>query len=391
MEEWSEADGQLMRESPDGGTTATVIALVDGCSLVHAQCGDSNAMLGGEVAAEGTPRAAQPRSPATRRRPATSRLSACERTVRISGEIEFNELIKEHSATNLDEYVRVQESPRGHRLQFVYCVEELMDRGEAPKVFKLGAGGDVVAVKAERLPEVYPSLAPKNARGELPAVLLAPEEEGFEPQNLAMTRSLGDFLMQVSRDAAFTASHPTPHPAASTHLTTPLLPPPPSLPQSYGVSHEPEVIEVDLGEVADDLRRITLVVASDGLWDVLEEEDAAMNALAAEEQPSAADAAAAAERLRVRGADGTFAPSADGSVPTCAAPFFEKALDRADELFDDAADNITAIVVTFTPGAAGAGGATASVASLPARGAGAAPVTPKGASPTPLPAACFSV
>ena len=86
---------------------------------------------------------------------ATARLSACERTVRISGEIEFNELIKEHSATNLDEYVRVQESPRGHRLQFVYCVEELMDRGEAPKVFKLGAGGDVVAVKAERLPEVY--------------------------------------------------------------------------------------------------------------------------------------------------------------------------------------------------------------------------------------------
>ena len=64
VEEWSEADGQLMRESPDGGTTATVIALVDGCSLVHAQCGDSNAMLGGEVAAEGTPRAAQPRSPA---------------------------------------------------------------------------------------------------------------------------------------------------------------------------------------------------------------------------------------------------------------------------------------------------------------------------------------
>jgi serine/threonine protein phosphatase PrpC len=81
VEEWSEADGQLMRESPDGGTTATVIALVDGCSLVHAQCGDSNAMLGGEVAAEGTPRAAQPRSPATRRRPATPRLSGCERPV----------------------------------------------------------------------------------------------------------------------------------------------------------------------------------------------------------------------------------------------------------------------------------------------------------------------
>ena len=74
VEEWSEADGQLMRESPDGGTTATVIALVDGCSLVHAQCGDSNAMLGGEVAAEGTPRAAQPHSPATRRRPARRRV-----------------------------------------------------------------------------------------------------------------------------------------------------------------------------------------------------------------------------------------------------------------------------------------------------------------------------
>ena len=151
--------------------------------------------------------------------------------MRGAGEIEFNELIKEHSATNLDEYVRVQESPRGHRLQFVYCVEELMDRGEAPKVFKLGAGGDVVAVKAERLPEVYPSLAPKNARGELPAVLLAPEEEGFEPQNLAMTRSLGDFLMQVSRDPAYPASHPASHPAAPAYELSPrrrsplLLPP----------------------------------------------------------------------------------------------------------------------------------------------------------------------
>ena len=74
VEEWSEADGQLMRESPDGGTTATVIALVDGCSLVHAQCGDSNAMLGGEVAAEGTPHATQTRSPATHRRPARRRV-----------------------------------------------------------------------------------------------------------------------------------------------------------------------------------------------------------------------------------------------------------------------------------------------------------------------------
>ena len=150
---------------------------------------------------------------------------------RIAGEIEFNELIKEHSATNLDEYVRVQESPRGHRLQFVYCVEELMDRGEAPKVFKLGAGGDVVAVKAERLPEVYPSLAPKNARGELPAVLLAPEEEGFEPQNLAMTRSLGDFLMQVSRDPAFTASHrPNPHTPLLALISPPRSSPSSSLP-----------------------------------------------------------------------------------------------------------------------------------------------------------------
>ena len=76
-----------------------------------------------------------------------------------------------------------------------------------------------------------------------------------------------------------------------------------------------------------------------------------MNALAAEEQPSAADAAAAAERLRVRGADGTFAECRRLCADVRRA-FFEKALDRADELFDDAADNITAIVVTAVGAAA---------------------------------------
>ena len=52
----------------------------------------------------------------------------------------------------------------------------------------------------------YPSARPwmpqahgtpaKNARGDLPAILLTPPAEDAEPQSLAMTRSLGDFYLQ---------------------------------------------------------------------------------------------------------------------------------------------------------------------------------------------------
>ena len=98
FEEWHEQDGTLCAEACDGGTTATVVALVDGYLLVQAQCGDSTALLGGMMEAEPT----------------------------------FEELIGEHSATNADEFARVQATRRGKDLQFVYDVPELIDEGKAP-------------------------------------------------------------------------------------------------------------------------------------------------------------------------------------------------------------------------------------------------------------------
>ena len=53
---------------------------------------------------------------------------------------------------------------------------------------------------AKRKAEVHGALA-KNARGDLPAILLTPDEDPtygeIEPQSLAMTRSIGDFYMQT--------------------------------------------------------------------------------------------------------------------------------------------------------------------------------------------------
>ena len=40
-------DRAMVMDAVDGGTTATVIALLDGSLLVHAQVGDSSALLGG--------------------------------------------------------------------------------------------------------------------------------------------------------------------------------------------------------------------------------------------------------------------------------------------------------------------------------------------------------
>ena len=88
IDEWEDEDG-LHQEAADGGTTATVIALLDGATLVHAQVGDSSALLGGTLA---------------------------------DGEVTFEELMEEHSATNASEYERVVTSgPRGKLMQFVYA------------------------------------------------------------------------------------------------------------------------------------------------------------------------------------------------------------------------------------------------------------------------------
>lgn len=133
--------------------------------------------------------------------------------------------------------------PRGKLMQFVYDVPGLIDEGKAPPIFKATPGPDgyELEVKSKRTAEVYGTPA-KNARGDLPAILLTPDTDPdygeMEPQSLAMTRSIGDFYMQT-----------------------------------FGVSWRPEVISVDLEEVGAELQHLTLILASDGVWDLWEYED----------------------------------------------------------------------------------------------------------------------
>lgn len=73
-------------------------------------------------------------------------------------------------------------------------VPDLIDEGKAPPIFKKGPGGYELHTGSRRVAEVHGVLA-KNARGELPAIVLTPDEDPtygeIEPQSLAMTRSIG--------------------------------------------------------------------------------------------------------------------------------------------------------------------------------------------------------
>ena len=73
----------------------------------------------------------------------------------------------------------------------------------------------------------------KSKRGDRPTALLVPEGDVYASQQLGITRSLGDFYLQY-----------------------------------HGVSWEPAVSCIDLFDVQSELRRVTLVLASDGLWDL---------------------------------------------------------------------------------------------------------------------------
>jgi len=162
-----EEDGEEVEEAADGGTTATVICLLDGMALVHAQVGDSSALLGGLMDGEG------------------------------GTESTYEELIREHSATHEGEYERIRATLNGERLQFVYDVADLIDQGKAPPIFARDSanGGYILDQGSLRIAEAHGTPA-KNARGDLPAILLTPPAEDAEPQSLAMTRSLGDFYLQ---------------------------------------------------------------------------------------------------------------------------------------------------------------------------------------------------
>ena len=81
----------------------------------------------------------------------------------------------------------------------------LIDSGKAPPLFKrdLSSGsGYILDVKSQRLAEIHQTPA-KNVRGDLPTVIVAPDDDAQDAQQLAMTRSIGDFYMQESNTVGF--------------------------------------------------------------------------------------------------------------------------------------------------------------------------------------------
>ena len=107
------------------------------------------------------------------------------------------------------------------------------------------------------------------------------------------------------------------------------------LPQKFGITWQPEVICVDLHEVGGELSDLTLILASDGIWDLWPFEDA----FEAIMRPSASRGKSTTER---------------------ADSFFKDSLQVGADTFGDDADNMTGIVVYFSDADSGQGAARAS-------------------------------
>ena len=285
VDAWETANGEQDMDAVDGGTTATVIALLDGCKLVMAQVGDSSALLGGTV--EG------------------------EEGEEGGGEVTFEELMEEHSATNATEYERVLASgPRGKLLRFVYDVDD----DDQPPIFKQrntkpGAPPPVPKYElneASRLRAVELETPPKNCRGDLPTILLTPKKDvtypKLEPITLAMTRSIGDFYLHT-----------------------------------FGVTWKPEVRTMELSDLimkksgggkGGKLTNLTLILASDGIWDLYENSEVF-------------DAIVSKPTVLSNG-------KRKQSISNAKA-FFDKSVEKGAEIFGSSADNMTGIVVYLNP------------------------------------------
>ena len=204
VDEWEDETGELVKDAVDGGTTATLAVLLDGATFVCAMVGDSSALVGGAL-----------------QRRAADRASGAPPSEWVA----FADVIEEHAPTNLKEYERLTASgSRGALARFVYDVPDLIETpDELPAIFRrnLGAGRarhELDDSAIERTAEL--GIAPKNMRGDLPAILLTPKHDdaypGLElPLTLAMTRSARRLLhAHVRRDVEAGGRRARPQPAA---------------------------------------------------------------------------------------------------------------------------------------------------------------------------------
>ena len=229
----------------------------------------------------------------------------------------------EHSATNALEYERVRCSgPRGEMVRFVYDVPELVYEGEPPRIFKRrsaasgggGGGGAFETDPSTHQKALDLDVPAKNVRGHLPTILLTPHSDdtypGLElPLTLAMTRAIGDFYMHTFGV--------TWKPEVKTWDLASLLAS--GLPSQSGTG---SAGAIDAAGTAP-LEHLTLILASDGVWDLYEDRDV-FKAI-------------------------VCPPDAKGQTTERAREFFKSSVELGADIFGSAADNMTGIVVYLNP------------------------------------------
>eukprot|EP00753_Platysulcus_tardus_P016602 PLAT5881.1.p1 GENE.PLAT5881.1~~PLAT5881.1.p1 ORF type:complete len:485 (+),score=256.97 PLAT5881.1:33-1487(+) len=187
-----------------GGTTASVLVILDGRRMILANLGDSTVVVGNAVPAAAAP---------------------AEEGKEGDGD-RVHVLSYDHSPENPSEFLRVRDARPSERrpgfpeLMFVYDAMSF-SKYHCQDIFVLKDGVPTVTNKGKYY---------KNVRNEWASLVATPAHARYQDA-LAFTRSLGDF-----------------------HL------------QTYGVSHVPEVVEFDLTAlVTADVGAI--MAASDGVWD----------------------------------------------------------------------------------------------------------------------------
>lgn len=170
------AEGYLTRKNKryssgvtniNGGTTATVVVILDGWRVIVANVGDSTALFGG---------------------------------INSKGVAEFKELSAEHSPESVEEFVRVRKQlPSAHDptqpdLKFVYDVFDnknyALPKYQCPPIFQVDPK-DASKVTCTGVGYYY-----KNVRSEWATLVSTPPHARFQDA-LAFTRSLGDFHLHV--------------------------------------------------------------------------------------------------------------------------------------------------------------------------------------------------
>lgn len=321
-----EDDGSLVRRDDDdddeddavcirGGTTATIVVILQGGSkIITANVGDSAALIGSDEAILGV-NDVRPCVGFKTTKPSQAR--------RFPDEIknEYVLLTGNHSADNESEFLRVRKHSFGSpeaQVQFVYDCARVPSSRAARKcqpVFSVNHRG---LVQHNPIGDYF-----KNVRDEWATMVTTPVEAPY-PEALAFTRSLGDFNLH-----------------------------------SYGVSEEPTVNVVHLQDLltqqADRFRdeasqctELFLVVASDGVWDNWRYEELVHFLVNKNSEQDA-----------VEGLMGIFLPLSPQQQGACeansdpadklpidrlASMLMDANIERAERIFGEQADNMTAIV-----------------------------------------------